>query len=316
MTGGDLYTVAGDGTAGTSPDGTNGPSAEIDAPSGLAFDAAGNLLVAEFAGNRIRVVADTTGTYYGHSMIAGGIYTLAGTGAIGSTGDGRRHPGRGKRTREPDRRRIRQHRLHRVLREPGSGYRRHHRHLLWASDDRRRHLHPRRDRGPGDTGDGGPASDATFQLPVGVAVDRFGNLVVGDYDNNEVRVVAAATGTFYGVPMEAGDVYRLAGDGTQGSAGDGGPAGAAELSSPAGITVDPTGNVIFADSANNVIRVVAAADGTFYGQPMTTGDIYTIAGGGATSCPAGMGAPAPGTSAALSVPLGVAFAARELTPHL
>jgi len=53
---------------------------------------------------------------------------------------------------------------------------------------------------------------------------------------------------------------------------------------------------------------VAAATGTFYGQPMTSGDIYTIAGGGTTSCPAGVGAPAPGTAAALSVPLGVAFA--------
>ncbi len=89
MTGGDLYTVAGDGTAGTSPDGTNGTSAEIDAPTGVAFDTAGNLLVAEFAGNRIRVVANTTGTFYGQSMTAGGIYTIAGTGAIGSTGDGR-----------------------------------------------------------------------------------------------------------------------------------------------------------------------------------------------------------------------------------
>ncbi len=132
---------------------------------------------------------------------------------------------------------------------------------------------------------GGPPMSATFQLPVGVAVDRFGNLVVGDYGNNEVRVVADATGTFYGVPMEAGDVYTLAGDGSRGSAGDGGPAGAAELSFPAGITVDPTGNVIFADSANNVVRVVAAATGTFYGQPMTTGDIYTIAGGGYDQLP-------------------------------
>jgi hypothetical protein len=108
--------------------------------------------------------------------------------------------------------------------------------------------------------------------------------------------------------MEAGDVYALAGGGVRGFAGDGGPAGAADLSFPAGVTVDPTGNVIFADSANSLIRVVAAATGTFYGQSMTAGDIYTIAGGGTTSCPAGVGAPAPGTSAALSVPLGVAFA--------
>ena len=218
------------------------PRAEVNAPENLAVDGSGNIIFTEFYGNRIRVIAGSTGTFYRRSMTAGAIYTVAGTGS------------------------------------------------------------------PGDTGDGGPARDATFQMPVGVAVDRFGNLVVGDYENNEVRVVAGATGTFYAMPMEAGDVYTLAGDGNRGFAGDGGPAASAELSFPAGITVDPSGNVIFADSANSVVRVVAAATGTFYGQSMTTGDIYTIAGGGTTSCPAGIGTPAPGTAAALSVPLGVAFA--------
>jgi serine protease len=77
------------------------------------------------------------------------------------------------------------------------------------------------------------------------------------------------------------------------------------------VTVDPTGNVIFADSANNVVRVVAAVSGNFFGQSMTAGDIYTIAGGGVTSCPAGIGAPMPGAAAALSIPLGVAFAAPD-----
>ena len=86
--------------------------------------------------------------------------------------------------------------------------------------------------------------------------------------------------------------------------------------SPPGSPSIPTGNVIFADSANSLVRVVAAATGTFYGQSMTTGDIYTIAGGGTTSCPAGIGAPAPGTAAALSVPLGVAFAGGNLALHL
>jgi hypothetical protein len=144
-----------------------------------------------------------------------------------------------------------------------------------------------------------------------VAVDRFGNLVVGDYLNNRVRVVAAATGTFYGDAMEAGNVYTLAGGDSRGSSGDGGPAAAAELSFPAGISVDPTGNVILADSANSEIRVVAAVSGTFFGQSMTAGDIYTIAGGGTTSCPAGIGPSTSGTDAALSVPLGVAFSGSD-----
>jgi Fibronectin type III domain/NHL repeat len=126
-----------------------------------------------------------------------------------------------------------------------------------------------------------------------------------------VRVVAAATGTFYGVPMVAGDAYTLAGVGSPGSSGNGGPSAAADLSSPAGVAVDPTGNVIVADSANNVIRVVAAVSGVFYGQAMIAGDIYTVAGGGTTSCPAGIGGSTPGSSAALSRPLGVAFSGSD-----
>ena len=49
---------------------------------------------------------------------------------------------------------------------------------------------------------------------------------------------------------------------------------------PAGATVDPQGNLVIADTGDNRVRVVAATTGTFYGQPMTAGDIYTVAGGG------------------------------------
>ena len=48
-------------------------------------------------------------------------------------------------------------------------------------------------------------------------MDRAGNLVIGDSDNNRIRVVAASTGTFYGQAMTKGDIYTVAGDGTQGS---------------------------------------------------------------------------------------------------
>ena len=93
-----------------------------------------------------------------------------------------------------------------------------------------------------------------------------GNLLVCDSGNNVLRVVAAATGTFYGQAMTAGDIYTIAGDGTAGYAGDGGPATAAELDQPAGVLVDANGNLVVADLGNNVLRVVAAATGTFYGQ--------------------------------------------------
>ncbi len=72
-------------------------------------------------------------------------------------------------------------------------------------------------------------------------MDAAGNLVIADTGNNRVRVVAASTGTFYGQAMTAGDIYTVAGNGTSGFSGDGGPATSAELTSPPGVAVDAAG---------------------------------------------------------------------------
>ena len=109
---------------------------------------------------------------------------------------------------------------------------------------------------PGYSGDGGPAAAAELDNPDGVAVDRAGNLVIGDTYNNVIRVVAARTGTFYGQAMTAGDIYTVAGDGTPGYAGDGGPAAAAELDSPQGVAVDRAGNLVIGDGGNGRVRLV------------------------------------------------------------
>src|SRR5262249_61029307 len=89
-----------------------------------------------------------------------------------------------------------------------------------------------------------------------------------------------STGTFYGRAMTTGDVYTAAGNGQEGFSGDGGPATSAELDNPGGVAIDGHGNLLVADSFNNRVRVVAAATRTFYGQAMTKGDIYTVAGNG------------------------------------
>ena len=73
-------------------------------------------------------------------------------------------------------------------------------------------------------------------------------------------MVAARSGTFYGRAMTAGHVYAIAGNGERGYSGDGGPATAARLSGPAGIAVDPAGNVVFADAGND--RPAAPAGST------------------------------------------------------
>src|SRR5690349_24502853 len=97
MTAGDIYTVAGDGKPRYSGDGGAALTAGMS-PIGISVDAAGNLVIADNGNSRVRVVAATTGTFYGKPMIAGDIYTVAGDGTSGFARDGSsRHQGRAER---------------------------------------------------------------------------------------------------------------------------------------------------------------------------------------------------------------------------
>ena len=114
----------------------------------------------------------------------------------------------------------------------------------------------------GPLGDGGPAtvasiSPANLSGTCGVAADHSGNLVLTDGGGERIRVVAGSSGTFYGRAITAGDIYTVAGNGTAGFAGDGGPATRAELSFPAAVAVTGQGGLVIADSLNNRIRAVA-----------------------------------------------------------
>jgi len=129
-----------------------------------------------------------------------------------------------------------------------------------------------------------------------------GNVLIADLFNNRIRVVAASTGTLYGQAMKAGHIYTVAGDGTAGFGGDGGPATGAELHWPYGVTVDGAGNLVLGDAGNNRVRVVAAKTGTFYGVPMTAGNIDTVAGTGITGFSGDGG---PGVHAGLDFPTGI-----------
>jgi len=77
--------------------------------------------------------------------------------------------------------------------------------------------------------------------------------------------------------MTKGDIYTVAGHGSAAFSGDGGPATSAGVA-PLGVAVDRAGNLVLADGLNRRVRVVAVTTGTFYGQAMTKGDIYTVAG--------------------------------------
>jgi hypothetical protein len=158
-----------------------------------------------------------------------------------------------------------------------------------------------------ESGNEGKRLDAELGSPGGLAVagsgSGAGNYALFDY--GEVRLVAANAGTFFGQAMMPGRIYGLAGNGRPGYTGDGGPATGARVGQPAGgVAFDGAGNLVLADTGNNRIRVVAATTGTFYGQAMTAGDIYTVAGTGAAGF-AGDGGPA--TSAEMRDPLGISI---------
>jgi len=72
---------------------------------------------------------------------------------------------------------------------------------------------------------------------------------------NRIRVVAGATGTFYGQAMTAGDIYTVAGDKTAGYNGDG-PGTSTDLAQPSGVALDGVGNLVIADTDNGRIRVL------------------------------------------------------------
>jgi len=94
-------------------------------------------------------------------------------------------------------------------------------------------------------GDGGPATQALLSNPWAVALDKQGNLYIADADNHRIRKVDT-TGT----------ITTIAGNGRQGSAGDGGVALNAELNYPDGVAIDGFGNLYIADVGNSIIRKV------------------------------------------------------------
>ena len=259
-------------------------AATLTGPTGLGVDANGNVLIADSGDQRIRVVAASTGTFFGQHMYRGDIYTIAGDGLHGFAGDG--GPATSAELADPaavavdaggdvviadlgnDRVRV-------VAAGTGTFFGQ----AMTAGD-----IYTVAGNGQfGFSGDAGPGTAAKMRIPAAAAVDAAGNLVIGDFGNDRVRVVAAGTGTFYGQAMTAGDIYTIAGDGSDGIAGEGGPATSASLGTPEGVTVDRSGNVLVATNDIHRVRVVAAATGTFYGHPMTAGDLYTVGGNGQAS---------------------------------
>jgi len=271
-----IITVAGNGVDGFSGDGGPATSASFHVPSGVAVDASGNLYIADSDNNRIRKVS-----------ASGIITTIAGSGSScipaptcgGFSGDG------GPATAA-------------LLGQPqgvavdafGNVY------IADTNNNRIREVSANgvitTVAGSGTTcspnscgsfsGDGGPATSATLYNPFGVAVDASGNLYIADAANSRIRKVSTS-----------GIITTVAGSTTFGFSGDGGPATSAQLNAPEAVAVDLAGNIYISDTSNSRIRKVSAG----------TGIITTVAGNG-TQGFSGDGGPA--TSAAVDRPFGVA----------
>lgn len=255
---GTISTFAGTGTAGSSGDGGAASAAELNAPNGIALDSAGDLFIADTANNRIREVSAATGT----------ISTFAGSGMAGATGDGGAA-------------------VAAALNAP-YGVASDQKGDLYIADSGNNEIREVNaftgiiktiagTGAVGDTGNNVPASTATLAHPQGVALDASGNLYIADTGNNQVREISNGT------------IVTIAGTGSAGATGDGGPAVAATLNAPTAIYVDPAGDVYIADTGNNRIREITAQ----------TGIISTVSGDG-TSGSSGNGGPA--TSAELAAP--------------
>jgi hypothetical protein len=134
----------------------------------------------------------------------------------------------------------------------------------------------------GYSGDGGRAIGAGLSQVKGLAVNSLGEVFVADSGNDRIRVIAVD-----------GTIATIAGNGTRGFSGDGGPATAAAVFAPVGLAVSPDGSVHIADTNNHRVRKIDHS-----------GNIVTVAGSGVAGF-AGDGRPA--REAQLNTPLGLTF---------
>jgi uncharacterized protein (TIGR03437 family) len=228
-----LLKIQPDGTttliAGNGPDGFSGDEgpatlAVLNAPHGVAVDAAGNIYVADRGNHRVRKV-DTSGQ----------INTIAGNGKAEFSGDNGLATSAGMDPFDV------------AVDSAGDVF------VADQLNNRIREIAPNNTITtvvgtglPGYSGDGGSAAGAQLKLPAGIALDSAGNIYIADEGNARVRRVNAS-----------GLITTIAGNGTlTPSAGDGGPAIGAQMN-PIGIAVDAAGNVYVADSFNDRVRMLA-----------------------------------------------------------
>jgi sugar lactone lactonase YvrE len=232
-----ITTVAGEGIQGYYGENVPATTAKLSSPWAGAFDAAGNMYIVD-AGNEMIRKVNTSGI----------IVTIAGNGYYGYTGDG--GPATAASLHEP---------IGVAIDAAGNVY---------ISDDQNNVIRMVNTAGiistfagtgsAGFSGDGGQASSAQLNSQNGICFDATGNLYIADGSNRRIRMINTA-----------GIITSIAGTGTTGYSGDGGPATAAELYNPATVAFDAAGNLYVSDQSNNRVRKIN-----------TSGIITTVAGNG------------------------------------
>ena len=225
MSTGIISTIAGTGIYGYSGDGGPATSAKLGGPYGVALNSSGNVYIGDTGNNRIRMIDASTGI----------ITTIAGTGSSGYSGDGGAATSAELSTPSGV-----------ALNSSGNVY------IASLFGCRFRMIDASTGiistiAGTGTagfSGDGGPATNASFKYPSGVVLDSNSNVYIADADNHRVRKIDASTGI----------ISTIAGTGTSGYSGDGGAATSAKLKNPSGVALDSSGNVYIADKSNYRIR--------------------------------------------------------------
>ncbi len=233
-----ITTFAGNGTGGYNSDGIPATASELLSPYGVGMDSLGNVYIGDAGNNRIRRVSPS-----------GIITTIAGIGTASFSGDG--GPATAAELNFPYGMAVNHggsiviadmnnHRIRRIKSDFLGGV------IVTIAGNGT----------AGFSGDGGPATAAELNTPQGIFWDASNNVYFGDHFNHRLRKIDAS-----------GVITTIAGNGTAGFSGDGGPATAAELYYPSGVTMDAAGNIYIADMYNNCIRKVN-----------TSGIISTVAG--------------------------------------
>jgi trimeric autotransporter adhesin len=290
-------TLAGTGAPGYSGDGGSAVDAELDAPAGIVENSSGDLFVADSGNCRVREIATRSGVSFGRQLRAGEIVTVAGgpcsdsansvpsTVAVDPAGDLFIAYGPAARVEELSATTTTDFgvatRAGKLTVVAGTGV-------------------------SGFDGDGMLATRSELYDPTGLAVDREGDLLVADTANCRLRLVAASNGTRFGIGVLRGHIYTVAGSGSCGSAGDGGPARDAQLWDPGALAVDAQGDVLVADQGNRTIRLLAARTGTYFGVTLAADYLGTVAGEGSYG-PYLNATPAVGPIAELNFPSGIAL---------